>query len=230
MRSQALQVANVRLQRASASLVGCDQDTGRRGFVALQSPELIGSQRARSSVPPALAEGTDAVHLEFDHHGRGRAFNSSSYDTGALDGSWNIAKAGFSHQSIVASLRCATHRHPDAGEPAVRPIISARFAVYAASPIRARSRSICRSRAAPAPRCQSSCSQPARLTWRLDYAVPPNYGDLGGPSDGADVITAVPRQSRKRHAGSERAWACTYLPGTDHGWSHQARGLEPGSV
>lgn len=50
------------------------------------------------------------------------------------------------------------------------------------------------------------------------YGVPPNYGTLGGPSDGADVIPPFRVDPTKVSAGLT-SLGLTYLPGTDHGWS-----------
>jgi len=55
------------------------------------------------------------------------------------------------------------------------------------------------------------------------YAVPPNFGSLGGPSDGASVIPPfrVDPESIKTGLNS---LGLTYLPGTDHSWKtgHEA--------
>lgn len=55
------------------------------------------------------------------------------------------------------------------------------------------------------------------------YAVPPNFGSLGGPSDGAYVIPPfrVDPESIKTGLNS---LGLTYLPGTDHSWKtgHEA--------
>jgi phospholipase C len=48
------------------------------------------------------------------------------------------------------------------------------------------------------------------------YGVPPNYGTLGGPADGADVIP--PFRVDPTAAGVSNLGG-SYLPGTDHGWS-----------
>jgi len=48
------------------------------------------------------------------------------------------------------------------------------------------------------------------------YGVPPNYGTLGGPADGADVIP--PFRVDPAAAGVSNLGG-SYLPGTDHGWS-----------
>jgi phospholipase C len=43
------------------------------------------------------------------------------------------------------------------------------------------------------------------------FAVPPNYGNLGGPVDGAEVIPPF-------RVNSPASPALTYLPGTNHSW------------
>ena len=48
------------------------------------------------------------------------------------------------------------------------------------------------------------------------FGVPPNYGTLGGPADGADVIP--PFRVDPAAAGVSNLGG-SYLPGTDHGWS-----------
>ena len=48
------------------------------------------------------------------------------------------------------------------------------------------------------------------------YGVAPNYGNLGGPADGADVIP--PFRVDPAAAGVSNLGG-SYLPGTDHGWS-----------
>jgi phospholipase C len=44
------------------------------------------------------------------------------------------------------------------------------------------------------------------------FAVPPNYGTLGGPPDGADVVPPFRVNPNGANPG------LTYLPGTDHSW------------
>ncbi len=46
------------------------------------------------------------------------------------------------------------------------------------------------------------------------FAVPPNYGSLGGPADGVDVIPPFRVNPNGNNPG------LTYLPGTDHSWGH----------
>jgi len=55
------------------------------------------------------------------------------------------------------------------------------------------------------------------------YAVPPNYGNLGGPSDGAYVVPPF-RINPADVSPGLTSLGLTYLPGTDHGWTtqHQA--------
>jgi len=50
------------------------------------------------------------------------------------------------------------------------------------------------------------------------YAVPPNFGTLGGPADGADVIPPF-RVNPASVSPGLTSLGLTYLPGTDHGWS-----------
>jgi phospholipase C len=50
------------------------------------------------------------------------------------------------------------------------------------------------------------------------YAVPPDYGTLGGPSDGADVLPPW-RVNPNSVSPGLTSLGLTYLPGTDHGWS-----------
>jgi phospholipase C len=50
------------------------------------------------------------------------------------------------------------------------------------------------------------------------YGVPPNYGNLGGPSDGADVISPF-RVNPESVSPGLTSLGLTYLPGTDHGWA-----------
>jgi phospholipase C len=49
------------------------------------------------------------------------------------------------------------------------------------------------------------------------YAVPPSYGTLGGPSDGAYVIPPFRVNPADISAGLD-SLGLTYLPGTDHSW------------
>jgi phospholipase C len=55
------------------------------------------------------------------------------------------------------------------------------------------------------------------------FGVPPNYGDLGGPSNGVDVIPPF-RVNPESIAPGLKSLGHTYFPGTDHGWdsSHLA--------
>lgn len=55
------------------------------------------------------------------------------------------------------------------------------------------------------------------------FAVPPNYGDLGGPADGAEVIPPF-RVNPESISPGLTSLGLTYFPGTDHGWetSHLA--------
>ena len=55
------------------------------------------------------------------------------------------------------------------------------------------------------------------------YAVPPNYGSLGGPADGAYVIPPF-RVNPQSISMDLNSLGLTYLPGTDHGWTsgHEA--------
>jgi phospholipase C len=50
------------------------------------------------------------------------------------------------------------------------------------------------------------------------YGVPPDYGTLGGPSDGAEVIPPF-RVNPASVTPGQTSLGLTYLPGTDHGWS-----------
>jgi phospholipase C len=50
------------------------------------------------------------------------------------------------------------------------------------------------------------------------YAVPPDYGTLGGPADGADVIPPF-RVNPADVSPGLTSLGLTYLPGTDHGWA-----------
>jgi phospholipase C len=49
------------------------------------------------------------------------------------------------------------------------------------------------------------------------FAVPPNYGTLGGPSDGAEVVPPF-RVNPESVSPGLQSLGLTYLPGTDHGW------------
>jgi phospholipase C len=55
------------------------------------------------------------------------------------------------------------------------------------------------------------------------YAIPPNYGTLGGPSDGAYVLPPY-RVNPENVSTGLNSLGLTYLPGTDHGWQtgHEA--------
>jgi phospholipase C len=50
------------------------------------------------------------------------------------------------------------------------------------------------------------------------FAVPPNYGTLGGPADGADVVPPF-RVNPESVSPGLTSLGLTYLPGTDHGWA-----------
>lgn len=50
------------------------------------------------------------------------------------------------------------------------------------------------------------------------YGVPPNYGNLGGPADGVDVIPPFRVNPASVSAGLTSLGG-TYLPGTGHGWA-----------
>jgi phospholipase C len=50
------------------------------------------------------------------------------------------------------------------------------------------------------------------------FAVPPDFGTLGGPSDGAPVIPPFRVNPRSVSPGLT-SLGLTYLPGTDHGWA-----------
>ena len=50
------------------------------------------------------------------------------------------------------------------------------------------------------------------------FGVPPNYGTLGGPADGADVIPPF-RVNPESVSPGLTSLGLTYLPGTDHGWA-----------
>ena len=49
------------------------------------------------------------------------------------------------------------------------------------------------------------------------FGVPPNYGTLGGPSNGVDVIPPF-RVNPDAVSPGLQSLGLTYLPGTDHGW------------
>ena len=55
------------------------------------------------------------------------------------------------------------------------------------------------------------------------YAVPPNFGNLGGPSDGVPVLPPF-RVNPADVSPGLKSLGLTYLPGTDHGWQtgHEA--------
>jgi len=66
--------------------------------------------------------------------------------------------------------------------------------------------------------------QPAGATnIAAGYAVPPSYGDLGGPADGIDVLPPW-RVNPGAISPGLTTLGGTYFPGTDHGWgaTHQA--------
>lgn len=50
------------------------------------------------------------------------------------------------------------------------------------------------------------------------FGVPPDFGTLGGPSDGADVIPPF-RVNPESVSPGLKSLGLTYLPGTDHGWA-----------
>ena len=50
------------------------------------------------------------------------------------------------------------------------------------------------------------------------FAVPPDFGTLGGPSNGADVIPPF-RVNPESVSPGLTSLGLTYLPGTDHGWA-----------
>ena len=61
--------------------------------------------------------------------------------------------------------------------------------------------------------------QPAGATnVAAGFGVPPNSGDLGGPSDGSDVIPPF-RVNPEDVSPGLTSLGRTYLPGTDHSWS-----------
>ena len=49
------------------------------------------------------------------------------------------------------------------------------------------------------------------------FGVPPNYGNLGGPADGVEVIPPF-RVNPASVSPGLTSLGLTYLPGTDHGW------------
>jgi phospholipase C len=55
------------------------------------------------------------------------------------------------------------------------------------------------------------------------YAIPPNYGTLGGPADGAYVLPPF-RVNPQSISTGLNSLGLTYLPGTDHSWNtgHEA--------
>jgi phospholipase C len=59
------------------------------------------------------------------------------------------------------------------------------------------------------------------------YAVPPNYGNLGGPADGADVLPPF-RINPADISPGLTSLGLTYLPGTDHSWPTQHAGWNQG--
>lgn len=59
------------------------------------------------------------------------------------------------------------------------------------------------------------------------YAIPPNYGTLGGPSDGAYVLPPF-RVNPESVSTGLNSLGLTYLPGTDHGWETQHQGWNQG--
>jgi phospholipase C len=54
----------------------------------------------------------------------------------------------------------------------------------------------------------------------LGYSVPPNFGNLGGPSDGVAVLPPF-RINPADISPGLKSLGLTYLPGTDHGWPSQ---------
>ena len=52
----------------------------------------------------------------------------------------------------------------------------------------------------------------------IGFAVPPNYGDLGGPANGADVIPPF-RVNPNSVSPGLTGLGGVYMPGTNHGWS-----------
>ncbi|HEV7968345.1 MAG TPA: phospholipase C, phosphocholine-specific [Candidatus Acidoferrales bacterium] len=59
------------------------------------------------------------------------------------------------------------------------------------------------------------------------YGVPPNYGNLGGPADGAFVIPPFRVNPESVSPGLTNL-GMTYLPGTDHGWAATHAGWNQG--
>jgi phospholipase C len=59
------------------------------------------------------------------------------------------------------------------------------------------------------------------------YGVPPNYGNLGGPADGADVIPPF-RVNPAAISTGLKSLGLSYLPGTDHGWGATHAGWNEG--
>jgi phospholipase C len=59
------------------------------------------------------------------------------------------------------------------------------------------------------------------------YAVPPNYGTLGGPANGVDVLPPF-RINPADISPGLTSLGLTYLPGTDHGWQTQHEGWNQG--
>jgi phospholipase C len=60
--------------------------------------------------------------------------------------------------------------------------------------------------------------QPAGATNIAEgFGVPPNHGNLGGPSDGAEVVPPFRVNPESISAGLT-SLGLTYFPGTDHGW------------
>ena len=59
------------------------------------------------------------------------------------------------------------------------------------------------------------------------YAVPPNYGTLGGPANGAYVLPPF-RINPADISPGLTSLGLTYLPGTDHGWTTQHEGWNQG--
>jgi phospholipase C len=57
----------------------------------------------------------------------------------------------------------------------------------------------------------------------LGFGVPPNYGTLGGPANGVDVLPPF-RVNPESVSPGLKSLGLTYFPGTDHGWesSHAA--------
>ncbi|HEY2464173.1 MAG TPA: phospholipase C, phosphocholine-specific [Steroidobacteraceae bacterium] len=54
----------------------------------------------------------------------------------------------------------------------------------------------------------------------LGYAVPPNFGNLGGPADGVSVLPPF-RVNPADVSPGLKSLGLTYLPGTDHSWPTQ---------